>query len=197
MILIIAIIVAIIGAVPLGLVNLSVIETTIHRGQKPAMHIAIGAALVEVIFGLVAILSGNIINRFIGNNDFINYVVTGVLILAGIVFLLSRKNKNIKRRKVRFSGVFKGILLNLISIQVFLYWLIAATFLYAYGFEFQSRVSLVLLIMGILTGKMIILWLYSLLSEKLLSDIKIVVNHTNRTMGIILLLSGVIHLTRI
>ena len=197
MIFIIAIIIAIIGAVPLGLVNLSVIETTIHRGHKPAMHIALGAALVEVIFGLVAIISGNILNRLIGNNEFINHLISGVLLLVGMALLLAKEKKNIKRQKVRFSGVFKGILLNLISLQVFLYWLIAATFLYTYGFEFHSPVSLALLVMGILAGKMTILWLYSLLSKNVLSNIQIVVNHTNKLMGIILLVSGIIHFTRI
>ncbi|MFN2395074.1 MAG: LysE family transporter [Bacteroidales bacterium] len=197
MIFILAILAAIIGAVPLGLVNLSVIETTIHKGHKPAMQIALGAALVEVIFGLIAILSGNILNRLIGNNAFINYMIAGVLLLAGLLFLFIRKSKNIKRQKVKFSGVFKGIFLNLISLQVFLYWLLAATFFYAYGFEFQSSISLILLITGILTGKIIILWLYSLLSKNVLSNMQIVVNHTNKLMGIILLVSGLIHLTRI
>ena len=46
--LLVGVFVTIIGALPFGLVNLSVVDVTLKQGRKPAMQVAYGAAWVEV-----------------------------------------------------------------------------------------------------------------------------------------------------
>ena len=53
--------VTIIGALPFGLVNLSVVDVSLKHGRRLAMLIAHGAALVEVLFGVGAMFTGGVL----------------------------------------------------------------------------------------------------------------------------------------
>lgn len=41
---------ALIGAMPLGLVNLSVVDSTLNRGERSAFLLSTGASIIEVAF---------------------------------------------------------------------------------------------------------------------------------------------------
>ncbi len=60
--------VAILGALPFGLVNLTVFDVSMKRGNSHALSIAYGAALVEVFYGLIAILAGSLVKNYIDGN---------------------------------------------------------------------------------------------------------------------------------
>ena len=52
---------AIVGGLPFGLVNLTVLNVTFEKGNGAAIKIAHGAALVEVVFGITALFAGGML----------------------------------------------------------------------------------------------------------------------------------------
>ena len=176
---------AILGGLPFGLVNLTVLNVTFERGNRAAIKIAHGAAIVEVIFGLTALFAGGLLASYIEGNVIISYTTAGVLIIGGIFFILKKQSKS-DPRETGSSGFFKGILLNLVSIQVFLFWILAIAFLSSRELLQYDLVSILLFISGIWLGKMAVLWMYMNLGNRYLSRSRIISKNINTVIGIVL-----------
>jgi threonine/homoserine/homoserine lactone efflux protein len=176
---------AIVGALPFGLVNLTVLNVTFEKGNGAAIKIAHGAALVEVVFGITALVAGGMLASHIEGNIIVSYITAGVLIIGG-VFFVSKKQRNSDQRKPGFSGFLKGILLNLISIQVFLFWILAITFLSSRELLQYDLLSILFFVSGIWLGKMAVLWMYMNLSNRILSRSRIISKNINTIIGLVL-----------
>jgi len=190
-VLFIGIIATIIGALPFGLVNLTVLNTSFHNGHNSAMKIAHGAAWIEVLFGLLAILVGNSLIQVTSENQILQYIIPLFPALIGFVFLFKKASKN-KEIKTKYSGFLKGAFLNLISLQVLLYWLIAITFLNSRNIQFQNKTEVIIFLIGIWCSKMIVLWFYSFLSKRIYSKWQFLGSNINRVIGGILLFTAFI-----
>jgi threonine/homoserine/homoserine lactone efflux protein len=194
-ILAIAILVSIIGALPFGLVNLTVLDISYRRDKISALRVAHGAAWIEVAFGLTALIAGSFIGQFTRDHKLAQTLVLIIPALVGLVFLLKKNNKEAKKTG-KDPGFFKGMLLNLISIQVLLYWLIAMTYLNT-RWELQfNTLSITLFALGILVGKMGVLWIYALLSRKILTTFDFLARNINRVIGLVLLITVFIQLIK-
>ena len=175
----------IVGGLPFGLVNLTVLNVTFEKGSREAIKIAHGAALVEVLFGLTALLAGGVLASYIEGNVIISYTTAAVLIIGGLFFLLKKQHNN-NSRVAGSSGFLNGILLNLVSIQVFLFWILAIAFLSSRELLQYDLLSILLFVSGIWLGKMAVLWVYMILSNKYLSRSRIISKNINRIIGIVL-----------
>ena len=175
-----------IAAVPFGLVNLTVLNVSLEHGNRPALRIAYGASLVEVLFGLAAILAGSLVYQKLEGNTIISYIAAAVLI-AGGVFFITKKQGEQNSADTRQSGFLKGVLLNLVSIQVFLFWIIAIAFLSTRGLARYDIGSIIIFLAGIWSGKMLVLLAYMTLSKKMLSRSRLVSNNINRIIGFVLI----------
>ena len=174
-----------IGALPFGLVNLTVLNVSFKQGNRSALNIAYGASVVEVVFGLTAILAGGLLAEHIEGNKVVSYSAVGILIAGGVFFLV-KKQRAVTSRDTGFSGFFKGIFLNLVSLQVLLFWILAIAFLSSKQLLIYDFFHILVFVSGIWSGKMIVLLLYMNLSNKILSSSQIISNNINRIMGIIL-----------
>ena len=177
---------AIVGALPFGLVNLTVLNVTFERGNGAAIKIAHGAALVEVVFGTTALFAGGMLASHIEGNIIVSYITAGVLIIGGVFFVL-KKQRISDQRETSFSGFLKGMLLNLVSIQVFLFWILAITFLSSRELLQYDLLSILFFVSGIWLGKMAVLWMYMNLSNRILSRSRIISKNINTIIGIVLI----------
>jgi len=192
---IIAVIITIIGAVPFGLVNLSVLDVSYRRGTGIAMRLSHGAAIVEVAFGLAALTAGGLIAHAIRSSPVIYYLVLAIPAMAGVWFLLKGRHRQPEDAN-RKPGFFRGMLLNLVSIQVLFYWMLAMTYLLAIR-EFEYNLfNIVFFATGIWLGKMGVLWLYATFSKKIFCSMGFLARNLNRVIGVVLLLTVVIQLVK-
>ncbi|TFH39129.1 MAG: hypothetical protein E4G95_01920 [Bacteroidia bacterium] len=180
----------IIGALPFGLVNLSVLDTSYYQGSRMAIKIAHGAAIVEIFFGLSALFAGNFVLEFTDGSWFARFMEVVIPAIIGVVFFLKGK-KTKKLPTEGRSGFLKGVFLNLISIQVLMYWLFVITYLNAKQVAIEPRLYLFFGI-GIWTGKMLVLYLYAKLSTLILARSKTIAYNMNRIIGSVLLITALI-----
>jgi threonine/homoserine/homoserine lactone efflux protein len=188
------VVLSIIGALPFGLVNLSVLNTSYRQGSKPAMRIAYGAALVEILFGLSALIAGSYIMELTGGSKLAKILVVTIPALTGLIFLL-KGNKVITISHDKKKGFLKGVFLNLISIQVLMYWLFAIAFLNAKHVVIEPALYLSFGI-GIWAGKILVLFSYAKLSTFILSKSEAIASNINRIIGSVLIMTAFIQLIK-
>ena len=87
-----AIIITVIGALPFGLVNLTVLDISFHRNRVAALKVAHGAAWIEVLFGLTALIAGSLIGQFTRNHQVVQTLVLIIPALVGLAFLLKKNH---------------------------------------------------------------------------------------------------------
>jgi L-lysine exporter family protein LysE/ArgO len=155
-----------IGAVPLGLVNLSVIERSIKNDIRRANQIAYGASVVEILFALIALLIGTKLSPIFEGNTVVRYFVFGVLLVTGLFYLFKKNKEKYQKEQRNSSGFLKGVILNLISIQVFLYWLVVSTVLSAKHLLPISIPEFLLFLTGVGLAKTGVLKGYAFVAQK-------------------------------
>ena len=186
-----------IGAVPFGLVNLSVVDVAINTNIRKSMPVAFGAAVVEILFALTALLAGTLFGNILGGNNWIKFGVLAVLLAAGIYFWFKKNGTKSKESNGNPNGFFKGALLNLISVQVLLFWMVAITFLSVRDLIPASLLQFILFIVGVWLAKMTVLRSYAILGSKVVEKSQIISQNINRIIGVILVLVAVIQLIKI
>lgn len=184
------IVVTAIGALPFGLVNLSVLNISYKMGVREGMRIAHGAALVEVLFGSTAVLAGVFIHKFMDEHPYMNYILLALIGTIGVV-LLFKNNEAKSDIKNGFPGFWKGVFLNLVSVQVLLYWIIAIAFLNSHDGFIYSPAFIVIFLAGIWAGKMGVLWIFARSGRIILSKSNILAKNMNRVIGAILIIAGI------
>jgi threonine/homoserine/homoserine lactone efflux protein len=188
---------AVIGAVPFGLVNLSVIDATIKSGSREAMGVAHGASVVEVLFALSSILAGTTLSPFFEGNPIVKYIVSAVLVISGLFFWFKKNKKNASLKQKKSFGFYKGVLLNIVSIQVLLFWLLAATLLSAKQLLPATFPEVMLFLAGVWLAKMGVLRIYAVMALKVFGRTEIISANINRIIGVVLLSVSVIQFIKI
>jgi hypothetical protein len=88
------------------------------------------------------------------------------------------------------------MMLNLVSIQVLLYWMFAMTYLLAIREIEYNAFTIVFFAAGIWLGKMGILWLYAIFSKKIFCSMGFLARNINRVIGVVLLFTVAIQLVK-
>jgi len=191
----IAIVITIIGALPFGLVNLTVMDIAYQNGNHQAMRVAHGAAWIEVLFGVLAVGAGGFINEYSTDHYLFKHLFLIIPGIIGMVFLVKKKSTHAPA-SIGQHGFMKGLLSNLVSVQVLMYWLVAIAYLNSrLPFNF-TLLNILLFTMGIWLGKMGVLWTYSYFSHKILSHSNFLAQNINRFIGVILILTVIIQILK-
>ncbi len=187
---------AIIGAVPFGLVNLSVVDSTLSRGERAAFMVSAGATLIEVVFVLLAVFLGSRLAGYIENNQWIEFFILLVLLAAGISFFL-RRNKDSDKKMFIMPAFLKGMFLNILSVQVLLYWFIALAYLQANDQIVFTQECIVSFTLAVALGKMLTLLFYRLLAKKIKSKSSVIARKINYIIGTIMVGLAAVQLLKI
>lgn len=180
---------------PLGLVNLSVIDTTINSNSKNARLVSFGAAFTEVFFAAIAIFIGFKVKDFFIENTLVKFFVLLVFTASALYFYF--RKQNYKTQEISNSKFFlKGFTLNLISLQVFSFWLIAVFYFFSEKW-IKMNSMVIALIFGIFIGKVFTLEFYIFLTKKIQNKIAILPKYTNKFMALIFSILSIIQILRI
>jgi len=172
--LILGILTSVAGALPLGAVNIAVINTTIKENTRKAFRIALAAGIGEVLLALFALHCSMELTGFFENNRWIQLVIISIFLVIGIYFLV-RKNKkemNTKAPKIKLgkSKFVTGFSLAFLNPPVIIYWIVAISLTNKHLFEltlYTPIIALFLFFSGIYLGKIGTLYLYSQWGNKM------------------------------
>ncbi|WP_340200293.1 LysE family transporter [Ascidiimonas sp. W6] len=193
---IIGFVVTFIGALPLGTVNLSVINTTIKQNTNKAMRIAYGAGVAEIILAVITLNFGMMVVKFIENHIWIQFLVGFALLAVGCLLLLKKQstvsNTTVGNENGRYLN---GFLLGLLNPPVLVYWVFITGFLSQYDIHLAMINSLVLLalfLIGVYLGKVGSLFFYSSISMLIKTRLSVATKYVNKFIGIVLVVISLI-----
>jgi len=198
-----------IGALPLGTTNVAVINTTIKESVHNALKIVYPAAIAEIILVLIAINFNMQVERFIGENIWVQYTIGFLLLGVGIILMLGRKecvkDENdeciiIKKRRIIISKQMLGFILGLVNPTVMIYWILVISFLNKKMFtlnEDSDYLLLILFLFGVFLGKVITLYSYGRFSQMIKVRIKNITTAINRTIGVLLVCVSIFQFTKL
>ncbi|MBW6496991.1 MAG: hypothetical protein K0B09_01250 [Bacteroidales bacterium] len=182
---------ATVGALPFGLVNLNVVRLALLGQKRYAVKVIHGAAFIEVLYGFFAILAGSAVFVLTEGNNWVNAMVVVVLLVAGLYFFTKKPGSKVQGNNQN-HGFFYGALLNLLSVQVFFYWIIALVFIHSRNVITFDIPSIMVFVFGLWLGKITTLLGYFYFSNKILSRSQFFEKNINRVIGAILLAASVL-----
>jgi len=154
-----------IGSLPLGVINLSVAETTVNKGVKPAIWLAIGAALIEFVQAFVAVKFTNLFNDNPGLTQTIQYLAIPLFLGLSIYYFRQQPAVPGHNNQGSDTGAFfKGVFLSSINLLAVPYWIFYGTYLTGEGYLFRQDFYLLLFSGGVMLGTFTLLMLYCGLS---------------------------------
>lgn len=203
------VIISFLGTLPLGPINLSVVDTTLKSGTKPALFLSIAASLIEILMVFIAVWCSVAFTDLLSFSDWTKWVAVLVLIGLGLFFWLQpNRTKEVKTENGKDSNLkenrnafFKGILLALLNPQAVPFWFfVLASLNSAKVIDLSFQKDTLLLwsfLMGTAMGKFLSLWLFAVMSRLVEKRAAYFSPYINKGIGGILILIGGIQLIRL
>ncbi len=186
------IIAAAIGAIPLGAVNIAVINTTINEGIKKTPKLITAAGFAEILLALISLYFSMLLLPFFQNNSWIQYVIIALFLVAGTFFLKKKpqKEKEPKCSKLQFK-MLTGFSLGVLNPPVIIYWMLAIAYLNEQSIELNPKLPLLnlsLFAIGVFIGKISTLFVFAKASLKLKQKTNYISENTPKLIGFALLI---------
>lgn len=195
---IIGVLVTFLGAIPLGTVNISVINTTLRMDARNAMKIALTAGIAEIILSFYALHCSVAVGDFIHMNQWIQIAIAVLLFVIG-GFLFFKKKKEAPKKRFKMSKYITGLFLGLLNPPVLFYWLFMISYLNENDFQLNMNSSLAILFVffsGVYLGKLLTLYGYSRCSILIKNNVQNIASMINKVIGVLLFVIGSIQLLK-
>ena len=196
--LLLGLIAGILVTIPLGPVNLLIVNTTISKNLKAAMIVASAASVMELLKPILAIYFSWLIIRHIESNIYLQLSVVLAFGLIGLYFMLKENTSHKAERNEREMPDFlKGVLISFLNVPALPFWIIVVAYCEStIGFDFRiSTVSLFLA--GVFSGRYGTLWIYAQLSQYICERSSVIALWLNRIIAILFFILALIQALRI
>jgi len=180
------------GTIPFGPINLTVVKTTVDHDARRGTEIAIAGSLIEILEALIAIWFGMVISSFLESNLAIKLGI-GLLfvILAVVVATRESKPAMVDKPPGQESFFKKGLLIAALNPQAVPFWIFALAAISQY-FEFEYMgITLAAFLAGVFLGKMTALYGFVLASAYLKTHLQESSALVNKVLASVLLFIGV------
>jgi threonine/homoserine/homoserine lactone efflux protein len=189
---------SIIGTIPLGPVNLLVVNTTVSKNLRAAMVMASAASIMEVFKPLLAIYFSWLITRHIESNVYIQITVALALVMIGLYFLLKKNtSREIEKNRRDMPEFVKGVLISFLNIPALPFWILVVAYCEGtVGFDF-SMAMVGIFLAGVFSGRYITLWIYARLSQYISGKSSLIALWLNRIIAILFFVLALVQAFRI
>ncbi len=195
---------SVVGALPLGATNIAVINTTLKQNASQAFKIAITAGVAEVILSYYALHCNMVVKDFFNANQWLQISIATLLLCVGS-FLFFKSNKRKTKSPKRLNKLFQskyitGFFLGLLNPPVLIYWLLVYGIINSNNIMLSLQSSLVVLFLffvGVYSGKILTLYLYSKFSLVIKGKFENINAIINKVTGSLLFLIGLVNVFKI
>lgn len=180
------------GTIPFGPINLTVVKTTVDHDARRGTEIAIAGSLIEILEALIAIWFGMVISSFLESNLAIKLGI-GLLFVILAVVVVTRESKPamVDKPSGQESLFKKGLLIAALNPQAVPFWIFALAAISQY-FEFEYMgITLAAFLAGVFLGKMTALYGFVLASTYLKTHLQESSTLINKVLASVLLFIGV------
>jgi threonine/homoserine/homoserine lactone efflux protein len=176
------------GSLPLGAINLGVVQTTVNHNLKAGIFFAVGATMVELIYSYVSIkyLAVFLFERPAANL-IIQVVAIPVFIFLGIISFKKSATEERVESATKGKSFFEGIMISLFNPLQIPFWIAYTSYLLTNLWIRNDEALLNVFIAGICTGTFIILVTIAILSKKFVSMMNLGSGYVNKIIAFVFL----------
>jgi threonine/homoserine/homoserine lactone efflux protein len=162
------------AAMPLGPVNLAIVQTAINYGRWQAVLVAVGSSLVELIYCLISVWGIDLLFSNQQDQDitllFMQLVSIPVMFSLGVHNLVKQvKEEEAGDKLKRFSrtgGMAMGFMLNLFNPMLLPFWIMVAGYLRSRSWISEDLSLLITYSVGVMLGTFLLQMLVALLAAR-------------------------------
>lgn len=178
-------IVSFLGTLPLGVLNVTIMDVSMKKGMSPALRFALACALVELVYSYIAVQLTKSIIDFPALKPATELIATITLLGMGIYYIRKQNRLNASKQKT-VSPFYLGTVLSILNVVAFPFWILYTTLLQGKGIVGLSQHSLVVVyVLGISVGTMAGLLPFAYASRFLTSVVAIYRHRMDRMIGLL------------
>ncbi len=162
-----------VGSIHPGPLNLSVIQTTLQKGIYPALLLALGGVIPEIIYGYLAVEGVMIFEKNPIVFNVMQWAVVPILLFLGIQQIIaSRKPKQVVKLPMEASSkitqaALKGFLLSITNPQLLPYWIVILINYQNYNFlRIAELLDKLYFVLGTSVGAFALNYLYAHIAHR-------------------------------
>lgn len=188
---IVALLACLLGTIPFGPINLTVVKTTVDYNAARGSEVALAASFIEILQALIAIWFGMVISSYLESNLLIRLVIAlAFIVLALVIFRRKPKPSLSEDTNGEESFFVKGLLIAVLNPQAVPFWIFALAAISQYFmFEYEG-IYLLAFLAGVFAGKLIALNGFVVASNFLKSHLQESSLWVNRILASVLLFIG-------
>lgn len=188
---IVALLACLLGTIPFGPINLTVVKTTVDYNAARGSEVALAASFIEILQALIAIWFGMVISSYLESNLLIRLVIAlAFIVLALVIFRRKPKPSLSEDTNGEESFFVKGLLIAVLNPQAVPFWIFALAAISQYFmFEYEG-IYLLAFLAGVFAGKLIALNGFVVASNFLKSHLQQSSLWVNRILASVLLFIG-------
>jgi threonine/homoserine/homoserine lactone efflux protein len=181
-----------IGTIPFGPINLTVVKTTIDFDPKRGLEVAFAASIIEIVEACIAVFFGMLIGDFLATNLSVKLIIAFLFISLAVI-LLTQKPQPVLGEVAGTPPSFfkKGLLIAALNPQAIPFWVVALAAINQYFVFDYSGVYLFLFLAGVFAGKLTALYGFIVASSYLKAHLKRSSRLVNRLLAAVLLFIGI------
>ncbi|MFA8300114.1 MAG: LysE family transporter [Hyphomicrobiales bacterium] len=160
------------GSLPVGMLNLTVMDISIRRGPKYVTLFSGGAASVEFIQAFIGVYFSS---WFLMNQNitlFFEVMVLPLFLTLAIVYFFKDKSSTGNKAEIKNSEFAKGVWLSFLNPLPIPFWIFYATYFHAEHWISFSTTSIIVFVLGIAAGTFTALLAFGKMSIFIASKIK-------------------------
>ena len=187
-----------VGGIPLGIINMSVVNITLKKSTQSAYRFALGSSIVEIFEASVAIIFGLAIEGLLRHSQLLQFIVFFAFVFLGLYFLL-KKPKPVfyeSQENKKSSEFVKGIVVALLNPQAIPFWLFALAFVAPYHIIDFVGSNLYFFLGGVFIGKLLALMLFTRGANYIKTHLSRSSGIIDKAMGSIFIIIGIVQAFR-
>ena len=184
-----------IGYIPPGNINLTVVQITINRGLKQAMHFIIAFSSVEFFFTYFIMHAAKWLSGQVRLDSIIDWVMVVLFGVLGAITWLHRK-KPPETNYSETDSIKYGILLGFLNPMQVPFWMITGTYLITHEWILDGRIALVIFSLGSAAGAFLCLFLYAEFARYIKSKFALSTRLINTSIAILFFLFAAYHVVK-
>jgi len=179
------------GALPFGLVNLNVIDTTLRKTSREGFMMSLGATLVEMVHAFIALSFAMVITDSLDTNPYLKLAVLAIFLALGLYFFFKPQHvepSGPRRKTLKVSDFTRGAFLSLINPQAIPFWLFVVTYFSSHQMIDVQHEMFPEFLVGVGMGKILALLVFVYFSLYIRKRMGSVSQWMNKIIGSIFLL---------
>lgn len=185
-----------IGSLPLGVLNLTIIDISLKRNLWQAFYFALAVCIVEYGQAFLAIKFSTVLTTYPDLKYYINLFVIPVFIGLGLYYFF-KKEATDEQQKTPSSDFGRGLLLSIINPLAIPFWIAWGTIGHAKGWLVLENTPIAVFVLGISLGTLSTLMLFALASKFVIHKVALVNKWINEIIGVVLIILGIYQTIRV